>query len=226
MLARHSESDEGVISDLFYLELNESMDSPIDEEWGHEMRMGMRKKLCARGCSRVRRRWYGLEVSPVFSRESSLAIINMPAVIVLRRDLAGIIRQHLTKHAIWSKCRIGKDRVEYYDYLALYVPIEHGVFLRGGYESKYEICETCGCPRLLPDGTESQVEYISRYQLAAENAYMLEGNSGVLVTRLLADQIDWGKRYEIDLYPYPVMDEPLDHTVFYVDELRDRDRSK
>jgi hypothetical protein len=127
---------------------------------------------------------------------------------LVRRDLFEALSPHLAG-AVVGTCVMKETGREVAEYISVYTMVRHTVFMRGK-GCEYDICRWCRLPKLHSGGAASTLDYFDRRQLSARHAYQLEGHCGFLISPWLRDRIDWNQFKDIELYAYPVVDEPLD----------------
>jgi hypothetical protein len=205
---------------LYYLDVEDMEIDTLLESWDSGVRRAKMRRGRKTGC---RHGWVPRPTAPmdvVFARVPRRSIQANPAADAISAELARELAPYLSHTVVWGQCFLGEQRDPVPEFVTLYAPLECSVYMRGVYGSEYDVC-ACGLPELKSDGSESQVEYITRDQLRAnEHAYLVDGYRGLVVTPMLKKILPWHKFPDISLVSYPVESVPLDGEHFEIDDRR------
>jgi hypothetical protein len=206
--------DDNKIDELYLLSDVSEIDSPISDILYTDDLHGA--KCCGQGCGGLRPEYYGEPVDIPYDRTPSLPMDGAPMATPVRRDLFVYLNPHLDGHII-GRCYILNTNETIEDFVTVYTPVKKSLFFRGEYGCKYNICRYCNLPNMEHTSDDSAPQYVNRHQMCGRHAYQIDGHCGFLITKWLSEQIDWTRFPEIELYPYPVIDKPLDGRRFFDD---------
>lgn len=130
--------------------------------------------------------------------------VDRSKIGVMRRDLYQMLRPHMGNHFAIGRCFDGAGE-EIKTHVTCYT--NYHVVIRGGPESEYKSCPECGSIYYLPRGDVDP--YVLRKDLTGQQVYH-NSFSLVLVTQELANSLDWKPFKDIELFPLPIRDVPLD----------------
>lgn len=127
---------------------------------------------------------------------------------VMRRELHELLAGHMESFAFGRCLDLQGDVID--SHVSFYT--NHHIVVRGGPKSKYEPCNECGSMFYLFEGRKPHPYVLRRYLTPGRHVYH-DYFPATFVTRELADSITWALFKDIELFPVPERDTPLDGMV-------------